>query len=322
MPRRRRIEVTPVDSSRPTIVCVGLGGIGSLIAERCARDPRVKLVAAVDPAYAGARVGSVIVAESLSVLDEVAADVALVAVGSHLRGMAELFDELMVRGLDVVSTCEELSYPWLAEPDLASRLDETAGQHGRRIVAAGVNPGFVMDVLPMAIATTSMDVHTVSVVRQADLSTRRPQLRDKMGVGLIDEAWRHRAAQEEFGHVGLPESAHLCARGLGWPVREFKFDREPLLGDGGRVEGVREVAEIDVGDGRRIRLELVFRLGGEDLDVITIAGAPPVRVKVEGGVKGDEATVARMLAAALSLTAMAPGLRLPIEAPVATAAVP
>src|SRR2546422_4276660 len=54
-------------------------------------------------------------------------------------------------GISVVSSCEELLYPYLREPVLAGRLDKLCRKARARVVATGVNPGFVMDLLPICL---------------------------------------------------------------------------------------------------------------------------------------------------------------------------
>jgi len=45
----------------------------------------------------------------------------------------------------VVSTCEELAYPFRKYPELAARLDAEAKTWGVALIGTGINPGFVMD---------------------------------------------------------------------------------------------------------------------------------------------------------------------------------
>jgi len=295
-------------------LCVGLGPIGTAAATHCADDPRLELVGAVDPVRNGETVGGMHVVADVGDLGEREADVALVAVGSSLDGMGPLLRQLVELGVDVVSTCEELTYPWARHPRLATELDRAARSAGTTILGCGVNPGFVMDVLPTLLAGATIAPAGIDVTRTVDLAHRRPQLRAKMGVGLPPEQWLASPDGETYGHFGLVESAYLCAHGAGWTVEDVAFDRRPLIADG-VIDGVREVAELRAAGGRRVRLELTFRMGVGDRDEVVIDGTPPLRVRVEG-IQGDQATVARMLSGARTIGAMPPGLRLPLEAPV------
>ena len=82
---------------------------------------------------------------------------------------AEAFAQLepMARqGINVVSSCEELLFPQFREPKLAARLDKLCRKTGARIVGTGVNPGFVMDVLPICLTGVSREVRAVHVQRE------------------------------------------------------------------------------------------------------------------------------------------------------------
>jgi hypothetical protein len=127
------------------------------------------------------------------------------------------------------------------------------------------------------------------------------------------EEWRSRAEGPGLGHSGLEESAALCAVGAGWPVKGVDFERSPVC-EGDTVVGIREVAEVDAGEGRSVRLELIFRLGGEDVDRVEIDAEHNISMTLNG-VHGDRATVARLIQAATVVGSMPAGLRLPIELP-------
>lgn len=300
---------------RRAVLVVGLGAIGSAIAARCAEAPDLHLAAAVDPARSGETVEGV---EVRPALDEAAArdaDVAVVATGSRLAEIAPLLEQLLAGGLDVASTAEELAYPWWTQPDLATRLDDAARGAGRTLVACGVNPGFVMDALPAMLASASLACRGVRVQRRADLDRRRPQLRDKLGVGLPTGTWRAQGA-DRFGHRGLVESALLCATALGWEIESTDFRREPLERDE-EVTGVSERAVVTAAGGRTVELELVFDRGVRDRDLIRIDGDPPLDVEISNGLSGDTATVARALHAVRTVGAAPPGLVLPTALPTA-----
>jgi 4-hydroxy-tetrahydrodipicolinate reductase len=170
-----------------------------------------------------------------------------------------------------------------------------------------------MDVLPVVLSSGSLEPSSVRVRRDVNLARRRERLREKLGVGLTLDAWNAAGGTQQFGHVGLLESAYLCALGLGWKPLESSFDREPICAESD-VVGVREVADVRA-NGRRVALELAFRLDGDDEDRIEIDGDPPFSVVWHGGIHGDTATTARIVQAVRVVQGMRPGLRLPIEIP-------
>ncbi|MDX6715204.1 MAG: hypothetical protein QOH30_1762 [Baekduia sp.] len=297
------------------VICVGLGAIGRAALDECVRRDDVEVVAAVDPALAGEALGSIKVVGSIQELTDAQldADVAIVATGSSVPAVAADAQLLIEAGLHVVSSCEALVYPWLRHGETASELDAVARAHGRAVVGTGVNPGFVMDVAPVMALSVCIAPRAISVTRNVDLSRRRPQLPEKLGVGCTVEEWQRRADGPGLGHAGLEESAALCAVGAGWSVGSASFERGPVVADGS-VIGIREVATVDAGDGRSVSLELVFSMEGEDVDRIVIEADAGVEMTLIG-VHGDRATVARLVHAATVVAAVPAGLRLPIELP-------
>ena len=302
--------------SRVRTLIVGLGAIGMRALVEAIKDPQLEPTAAVDPKQSGMEVAGLTVHTDLVDCKEVDADVALVATGSSVEQVYEQVMLAVELGLDVVSTCEELAYPWQRNALLAAELDRHARKYGCTIVGTGVNPGFVMDSLPVVLASACLRPQGLSVTRRANLARRRPQLRDKCGVGMSESRWHAANEDHGMGHRGLVESTLLCAKGLGWEFAgDVVFRREPLIGDDGTVVGIHETAEGCTAEGRKVSLALVFQMGAEDEDVVEVEATTPLRVRLEGGVQGEEATIARFLHAARMVGTMAPGLCLPIEVP-------
>src|SRR5260370_7176546 len=71
----------------------------------------------------------------------------------------------------IVSTCEELSYPFRTHPELAAKLDVAAKEMGVALVGTGVNPGFVMDKLVVTLAAVSQRIEHAQALRVVDAST-------------------------------------------------------------------------------------------------------------------------------------------------------
>src|SRR5262249_28320203 len=174
---------------------VGLGTIGLACLRVAASRPGVKVVGAIDSfsALVGQDVGSVAgLADPLGVpivpdwSAAPAADVALVCTTSHLADLRSVAAVAFERGVDVVSTCEPLACPPADDPDAAA-LDTLARAARRRLLGVGVNPGFVMDALPLVLAASQTTLRAVRVRRVVDAATRRPQLAAKVGAGLTPD---------------------------------------------------------------------------------------------------------------------------------------
>ena len=306
------------------IIHQGLGNIGLGIA-RLVLERGHTIVAAVDldPAKAGQDLGALLEAAPLGV--EVTtdaagalrqpADILIHCTGSRVRAVLPQLEAAVEARLDVVSTCEELAYPWYHHPEEARRLDDLARRRGVTVVGLGVNPGFVMDALPIMLTAPCRDVTRITAERVVDVSQRRAALQRKVGVGMTPEAFRAGVREGRLGHVGLVESVAMIAGALGWDLSRITEEIDPLV-DGAAVQGLHQVARGYRADGdpeAAVMLDLVMAMGARDPhDAVAIQGTPPLRLVIAGGIHGDIATWAIAANAIPVIKAAPPGL-LPIS---------
>jgi 4-hydroxy-tetrahydrodipicolinate reductase len=220
-------------------------------------------------------------------------------------------------GIPVLSTCEELSYPFERQRALADRIDRMARLHGVPVMAAGVNPGFVMDKLPLTLMAVCRDIRAVRVRRVIDASRRRLAFRRKIGAGLSAGQFDDARREGKIGHVGLEESAGLIAVAAGFrPDRQEVSLRPVMASRAHKVIGVAQSLRVFQGRRELIRLELKAQVGGvRSLDIIRIEGDPTFEARVPGGIHGDQATVNIIVNAIPSLLAAPAGLRTVAEVP-------
>lgn len=312
------------------VLQIGLGPLGQLVAGDLVARGLGTVEAAVDPApeLAGRPVGAAVPgtgdAPVRASLEEVPRgtrfDAAIVSTSSDLELVMPTLRELLDRGLTVVSTCEELAWPWLRHPVLAQELDERAIRSGGRALGTGVNPGFLMDAFVVAASTVCGAVRKVRVTRIQDASVRRLPFQRKVGAGLDDAAFEARAADGSLRHVGLGESLHCVAHYLGLGVERWEETLEAVRAErdlqsavgqipAGRASGVRQVARG--WRGGEVVIELVFQAAvgqADPHDRVELDGDPPVDVVWRGGVHGDKATSAIVLNSVRALRSMPPGL--------------
>ncbi len=72
-----------------------------------------------------------------------------------------------------MSTTEELVYPVKAHAALAKKLDAMAKRARVAVLGTGVNPGFVMDALPIALTAVCGRGQRIEVDRVQDARMRR-----------------------------------------------------------------------------------------------------------------------------------------------------
>jgi len=284
-------------------IVVGLGSIGTA----AARALGSSMVAAVEigparPSLEAPIVGTIVAARAAAP----GADVAVLTTSSRLHEIAPQIDEAVAHGFHVVSTCEELSFPALYRPDLAEAIDRSATQHGRAVIGVGVNPGFVMDFLPLAVGRACVRIDNIEVERVVDTTRRRGPLRRKVGEGMAEAEWRKLAAAGQLGHVGLAQSAALLCAGLGWTAGKIEETLDPVVRDG-VAQGLVQTASA-AGGRVTLRLEMAVDAPGPR-DHVRIQGDPPIDVILPGGIHGDRGTIGTVLYAVKRVTSLAPGLR-------------
>lgn len=312
--RPRNVEAY-VQGEKTRTIHYGLGAIGSGVVRALLNDPNIEVVGAIDPHPAKARkdlgevagvghpLGVEVSFDAEAVLNDVYADVVVHCTGSSVPEVYPQLMQLIGAEKSVVSSCEELSFPWLRYPDLTQKLDLRAKETGVRILGTGVNPGFVMDLLPLMAATATRQVKSVHVTRVVDTGTRRVQLQRKTGVGLSVKGFEEGARGGGIGHVGLRESVFMLADTLGFnKLDDVTETLEPVVAkeriktdyfsiDRGYVTGLRQSARAVVDNATVVHLELEMSMGAENpRDVIQIDGTPPLTLQIPGGVSGDTAT--------------------------------
>lgn len=325
---------------------IGLGPIGSHIVRVAAARDYIQIVGGVDidPAKAKQDLGTIAglerplgipVDSSLeAVLARTGADVAVHSTGSHISQVKGQLVSLIEAGLDVVSTCEELSYPWDDHPAEAMELDALAKAHNVTVLGTGVNPGFVMDTLALVLSGVCQEIKSIRIERVVDTSKRRLQLQRKTGAGVTVQEFQQRVQAGTLRHVGLPESLRMVAAGLGWHLDKVQDTIEPIIArvpvsssyirvEPGQVAGVRQVARGFMGRKEVITLELRMELGAaESYDAIRIDGVPPVDMRIHGGIHGDQATAAIVVNSIPRLVAMPAGLLTMKDMPVISCRAP
>jgi 2,4-diaminopentanoate dehydrogenase len=312
----------------------GLGPIGIETLKLAASKPWAQIVGGIDidPAKVGKDLGELTQTPALkgvsvySSLDELVAqvkpDVIFHTAVSKIKAAYAQIEPMVRLGISVVSSCEELLFPQLREPELAARLDEACKAGGARVVGTGVNPGFVMDVLPVCMTGVSRSVRAVHVQRVVNATTRRGPLQKKIGSGLAPEEFERLFNEGKAGHAGLKDSLALVAHCLNWKITDLVETGKAMVADHdirtphvevkkGQCCGLHQRAEATVNGQVCLTLDLKMYLDAPNPhDACQIEGEPPLDLMINGGVAGDHATVAAVVNAAPRVLKAAPGLLL------------
>ncbi len=324
------------------VVLVGMGPLGCAMVRYFSGKKSLVLAGAVDadPEKKGKNVGDFtgrddfkhlfVESDTPSALERARPDAVILATVSSLEKLIPQVEAIAPYKADIVSTCEELSYPWITQPENAGKIDSIAKQNGITVLGTGVNPGFLMDYLPSVMTGICRDITSVRVSRAQDASLRRVSFRKKIGAGLNLDEFSALKDKGVLRHVGLAESVYMLAAAAGWALDGVDETIEPVIADSdfkteegvinsGMALGVEQRASGFFG-GRAV-IDLLFRAAlkeKEPHDSIEIEGAPSFISTVKGGINGDIATCAVTTNAVKSAKAAPAGLRTMIDVPVVT----
>lgn len=320
------------------VVQIGIGPLGQRMVKFALERGGFEFVGAVDPSpeKAGKDLGElaglpplgVEVKPSLKVaLHGRSADAAILTTVSDMARIEPQVAELAAAGLNVVSTCEEMVYPWRTDPVRARNVDAACRAAGVTCLSTGVNPGFLMDFLPCALAGVCQRVDKVVVRRVQDASVRRVPFQMKIGAALTMEEFERKRLGGTLRHVGLTESIHMLAARLGWELDRVTESLEPIVAkerirggyavvEPGMAAGVLQIGRAFRGEKEVITLEFRAAVGEpQSFDSVEIVGSPNFQSLIPGGINGDIATCAIVLNSLPGVLRAEPGLKTMIDLP-------
>jgi 4-hydroxy-tetrahydrodipicolinate reductase len=310
----------------------GLGPIGAAIVKQVAARPGFKIVGAIDidPAKVGRDVGDVVglpkrlgakvSADAAKALKSAKPDIVVLCTSSSIKKVMPQIEIILKSKTPIVSTTEELSYPGYTHIRQARQIHGMAKNAKVAVLGTGVNPGFAMDALPIALTAVCERVERIVVNRVQDARIRRLPFQQKIGAGLTTEQFQKKVDDGSVRHVGLTESIAMIADALGWTLDRITdeiqsklasvtISSEYLAVDPGYVCGI-----VQDGVGYRkgepvIKLHMEAYLGApETYDSVEIEGSPNLSLRMAGGIHGDIATASIVVNSIPKVLSAAPGL--------------
>lgn len=293
-------------------ISYGLGTIGLEILKAILLKKNFKLVGAVDikEEYINRDVGDLIEGEKLNIFvrkninEFEKCDIVIHSTQSKIKETFPQFIELLNSGYNIISTCEELFFPFYFHKNESILLDKIAKENGVRLLGVGINPGFILDTLPTIISTLSIKPRKIIAERVLDASKRRKQLQIKVGAGISKEEFENLKLNNKIGHVGLLESLFYIFDALKLNIKGFKEELKPLIAENdieteqikikkGYVRGQYQKVTGISDDNFEIELKLIMAVGEkESYDRIKIEGFPDLEFEIKGGIQGDLGTAA------------------------------
>ncbi|HKY21875.1 MAG TPA: hypothetical protein VJM31_11725 [Vicinamibacterales bacterium] len=318
----------------------GLGPIGVMVARQLATRDGFRIVGAVDvdPAKVGRDIADIVglprplrlkvTPDPRKAIKLSRPDVVVLCTSSSMRAVMPQIEGVLKTRVPIVTTTEELSYPVRRNASLAKKIDAMAKKARVAVLSTGVNPGFVMDALPITLTVACERIDSVTVHRIQDARTRRLPFQQKIGAGLSREQFRREVERGSIRHVGLAESISMIADALGWQLDRITDEVKPKIAattvssdflavDSGYVSGI-----IQDGLGYRdgspvITMHMEAYLGApESYDEVRIAGVPNLTLRIPGGVPGDIATASIVVNSIPKVLSAQPGLQTMKDLPI------
>src|SRR4029434_1646114 len=159
------------------VLVIGLGPIGASVAKQIVARKGFQLVGAVDidPQKVGRGAAEVIGLERPlrvtvsgdigKTIKSVKPHVAVLCTSSSLKSVVGQFEAVLKYRVPIVTTTEEAAYPSPANRRIAARLDAAARKAKVAVLGTGINPGFTMDALPIALTEGGERVTAIDVMR-------------------------------------------------------------------------------------------------------------------------------------------------------------
>ena len=225
------------------VIQYGVGAMGSLMIQIIQSRDNIELVGAIDndPSKIGKDAGLIAgLLEPLGilikyppkeVLKHTAADIVLLATSAFIDDSMPQISEVMDFGLNIITITQELVYPIGKNKVLANQIHSQALKHNVSISAIGINPGFIMDLIPIVCSSPCWEIKKIDVSRNVDFSPYGPDEMAHIGVGLSKEMFEKGVETGKIGHIGLLETANCVADTLGFNISRYIQKKIPLITD-------------------------------------------------------------------------------------------
>ncbi len=166
-----------------------------------------------------------------AVLDGCAPDVAILTLFSLVDDIAPMAVKCLSRGINVVTTCEEATFPWTTSSATTNRLDAIAQENGATMLGAGMEDVFWVRIVGLiAGAVNRIDKIEGSVSYNVD--EYGMALAKAHGVGLTpDEFEKTLAHPDEIVPSYVWNSNEALAQELGLTVSQIIQENVPYVAE-------------------------------------------------------------------------------------------
>jgi hypothetical protein len=239
------------------IILYGVGAMGSNMVRLLQGRPQVLVVGAIDHdkskicrdlgevAGLEKNLGIEVRYPPEEVLDNIKADLVLHTTTAFMDEAFEQIMKILERRINIVTICQELFFPLGKNIAKAKEIDKKAQEMGARVTAVGINPGFIMDIVPIVCSVICWKIESIFVRRIVDFSAYGPDEMRHIGANLTPQEFYQGVKKGAIGHIGLLETTAMVAHCLGFQIDELRQTKEPLV-----TQKARESKFIKISPGK------------------------------------------------------------------------
>ncbi|KUK90803.1 MAG: Uncharacterized protein XE02_0367 [Mesotoga infera] len=323
----------------------GLGAMGSGVARNIVKKEDLRLVGAVekDPERIGKDLGEYLGEERTAgrlvysdiekAIVETRPDIVVIATNSFVKEVLPKIEAAARHHVDILTIAEEMAFPFVSHPEESEVLENIAWRYGVSILGTGINPGFVLDLLIIAMTGACLKVNRIEARRINDLSPFGKTVMETQGVGTTPEEFKKGIEKGNIvGHIGFQQSIAMIGNALGWEIDRIEESREPIISNTerktavahvkpGMVAGCKHVGRGYCGDKLMIELvhpqQILPETEGVDTgDYIDIYGDPEIHLSIKPEIPGGKGTIALATNMIPAVIEAAPGLLEMSELPI------
>lgn len=303
--------------SKIKVIQYGFGAMGSGMIRMALHKKELEVVAGIARRNAdewSKKFGIPVSSDAAQVCKDTKADVLLHATASKMEDCVTQLTPVLEAGVNVITIAEEASYPVAYNQEAWDKLDAIAKKNNVSIMGVGINPGFMMDVVPIVMSSATTKVTKVRQERIVDYGRYGRIVWEHIGVGKDKENFDKCVASGEYPlHVGLEQTTKSVAEALGWTIDNYTETKEAIVSridrptefgtvQAGTVGGFKQLAQGFSNGKLMIEQVLVGLINPDEKEdgyvlgtKTWIEGDPTIEVLITGGlaIDGGKGTYAR-----------------------------
>ena len=248
-----------------------------------------------DYADLGVKLGVYISDDADAVLDSCDPDIVVAALFSYVYLCEPLFNKVLSRGINLLTTCDESHHAWRTSPEVVNRLDKLAKDNNCTFTGSGLQDTFWMN-LPLVCAGGMHELHRIEGETTFNTDEYGPALADAYNIGRTIEEFEEKMKGEQPDGFLMRATNDAIIAKLGLSVSGYTQETLPVIAEKdtystalgrvvpkGYVIGTKEVVTTTTHQGIVVQtsdIGKVYEPGEGDVCHWKLTGGPDVEVNI------------------------------------------